>query len=88
VIVNGGEYNGTGSGVWTTKGALYDPPSNSWVSVAPPSGWTTIGDAQSVVLPNGTYVLANCCNTDAASLDLATMTWTPTGTGKADSNDE
>ena len=87
LIVNGGEYNG-GGGVWTTKGALYDPPTNKWVSVAPPAGWTTIGDAQSVVLPDGTYMLANCCNTDEATLDLATMKWTATGAGKNDENDE
>ena len=87
LIINGGEYNG-GGGVWTTKGALYDPPSDTWVAVAPPSGWTTIGDAQSVVLPNGTYMLANCCNKDEATLDLATMKWTATGTGKNDINDE
>ena len=87
VIINGGEYNG-GGGVWTTLGALYDPPSNTWVSVAPPSGWSTIGDAQSVVLPNGTYMIANCCTTQEATLDLATMKWTPTGTGKNDINDE
>jgi hypothetical protein len=87
LIVNGGEYNG-GGGVWTTKGALYDPPSNSWVSVTPPAGWTTIGDAQSVVLSDGTYMLADCCNKNEATLDLATMKWTTTGTGKNDINDE
>jgi len=88
VIVNGGEYNGSSNGVWTTKGSLYDPIANSWTPVAPPSGWTTIGDAQSVVLPDGTYMLANCCTTNEALLDLKTMKWTPTGTGKADINDE
>jgi hypothetical protein len=88
VIFNGGEYNGSGNGVWTTKGALYDPPTNTWTSVAPPKGWSTIGDAQSVVLPDGTYMLANCCTTQEATLDLKTMTWTATGTGKADINDE
>jgi hypothetical protein len=87
LIVNGGEYNG-GGGVWTNKGALYDPPTNKWVSVAPPTGWTTIGDAQSTILPDGTYMLANCCNKDEATLDLATMKWTATGTGKNDINDE
>ncbi len=88
VIINGGEYNGSGKGVWTTKGAIYDPLANSWTAVAPPAGWTTIGDAQSVVLPDGTYMLANCCTKDEATLDLATMTWTKTGTGKNDINDE
>jgi hypothetical protein len=88
VIVNGGEYNGTGTGVWTTKGSLYDPVANTWTPVTPPSGWSTIGDAQSVVLPDGTYMLANCCTTDEVTLNLSTMKWTPTGTGKADINDE
>ncbi len=88
VIVNGGEYNGSGNGVWTTKGALFDPVANTWVSVAPPKGWTTIGDAQSTVLPDGTYMLADCCTTKEATLDLKSMTWTATGTGKADINDE
>ena len=87
VIINGGEYNNN-KAVWGTQGALYDPPTNTWVAVAPPAGWTTIGDAQSIILPNGTYMLANCCSTQEVTLDLATMAWTPTGTGKADSNDE
>ena len=35
-----------------------------------PSGWTDgIGDAQSVVLADGTFMLANCCNTKAALLN-------------------
>jgi hypothetical protein len=88
VIVNGGEYNGTGNGVWTTKGAIYDPVKNTWTAVTPPAGWTTIGDAQSTLLSNGTYMLANCCTTDEATLNLATLAWTATGTGKADINDE
>ncbi|MEJ0045546.1 MAG: hypothetical protein WDN04_04945 [Rhodospirillales bacterium] len=88
VIVNGGEYNGSSTGSWTTKGALYDPAANTWVNVAPPHGWTTIGDAQSTLLNDGTYMLANCCTTDAVTLNPATMTWTAVGTGKADINDE
>jgi hypothetical protein len=90
VIINGGEYNGDANctEVWTTKGALYDPPTNTWVPVKPPRGWLSIGDAQSAVLPNGTYMLADCCSTQQALLKLSTMTWVATGTGKADSNDE
>jgi hypothetical protein len=88
IIVEGGEYNGAAKGVWTTLGALYDPVSDSWTSVAPPAGWTTIGDAQSEVLPNGTFMLANCCTTQSALFNPSTLTWTPTGTGKADINDE
>jgi hypothetical protein len=89
VVVEGGEYNtgvngSCGSGAWTTKGAIYDPVANSWTSITPPSGWTTIGDAQAIVLTNGTYMQANCCTTQAALLNESTLTWSSTGTGKHD----
>src|SRR5581483_2923532 len=92
VMVEGGEYNASNGNnchaVWTNLGAIYDPKANKWTSVAPPSGWSTIGDAQSVVLPNGTYMQANCCNTQQALLDASNLTWTITGKGKFDVNDE
>lgn len=88
VIVEGGEYN-NGASAWTNLGAIYDPQKNAWTPVAPPAGWTTIGDAQSVVLPNGTYMQANCCSRQSALLNPTTLTWTVvTGTGKFDINDE
>ena len=87
LIVQGGEYNGGGI-VWTTKGALYDPVANSWTSVAPPSGWTTIGDAQSTLLGDGTYMLANSLGTDEVTLDINTMQYTTTGKDRNDPNDE
>jgi hypothetical protein len=89
VVVMGGEYN-NGSPVWTTKGAVYNPVSNAWTSISSPSGWTTVGDAQSIILPNGHMMMANCCTTDEAILTLTgtTATWTATGTGKFDWNDE
>lgn len=95
VMVNGGEYNGSsegncGGGVWTTKGALYDPVSDSWTNVSPPSGWTSIGDAQSVILADKTYMVANCCTSQAAIAGISgtTVTWTSTGSGKKDRYDE
>jgi len=54
----------------------------------PPIKAQTIGDAQSVVLANGTYMQADCCTTQSALLDPKTLTWTPTGAGKFDPNDE
>jgi len=89
VVIAGGEYN-NGSGVWTTKGALYNPLTNTWTSTTAPSGWTTIGDAESIMLPSGHMMLANCCTTAQALLTLTgtTTTWTITGTGKSDENDE
>ncbi|MEO8926094.1 MAG: hypothetical protein ABI306_02925 [Caulobacteraceae bacterium] len=94
LIVNGGEYNGAScSPAFTKLGALYDPVANSWTSVPAPSGWGQIGDAASVVLPNGDYMLQTVQGKlqaigVVAPLPATSVTWTPTGTGKADSNDE
>jgi len=80
VLVEGGEYN-QGNADWTNKGALYDPAANTWTSVSPPSGWTSIGDAESIILPNGSYMLANCCDSGpaeqaSASISGTNVTWT------------
>src|SRR5437588_870351 len=87
VVVEGGEYNFCVP-VWTNKGAIYDPVANSWTPVSPPSGWSTIGDAQSTVLADGTFMLANCCSTQTALFNPTHLTWSETGAGKADINDE
>ena len=100
LIIEGGEYllsvdQTQFNPVWTPKGAIYDPVANIWTNVPPPPFFTgfgpfpqTIGDAQSAVLANGTYLQANCCTTQAALLDPKTLTWTPTGAGKFDIHDE
>jgi hypothetical protein len=91
VIVEGGEYNcatGSCNAVWTNQGAIYDPVKNQWIPVKPPTGWTTIGDAQSVILPNGTYMQANCCTKQQAVFNPANLTWRSVGAGKFDINDE
>jgi hypothetical protein len=87
VIVEGGEYQAFNP-AWTTQGAIYDPTKDQWTPVAPPTGWQTIGDASTVVLADGRFLLSNCCTEDAAILDPKTLTWTPFGTNKADINDE
>src|SRR5437016_5537574 len=88
MIVNGGEYDNC-NGVWSTKGGLYDPAGNSWTSVSPPSGWSTIGDAQSVMLPDGSYMLADCCAAKQAiaSINGTNVTWTA-GTSYGDNDEE
>jgi len=89
VVIFGGEYN-NGSQVWTTQGAVYNPGNNTWTSLASPPGWTTVGDAQSIILPSGKMMLANCCTTQQSILTLTgtNASWGPTGTGKFDWNDE
>ncbi len=88
VIINGGEYNGSGTQVETNLGARFDPVKNAWTPVPPPTGWSNIGDAQSTLLNDGTYMLANALTSQEALLNLKTMAWSATGSGKADANSE
>jgi hypothetical protein len=87
LIVNGGEYNFCHSAE-TTLGAIYDPVADAWTAVSPPSGWGQIGDGQSVVLNNGTYMIGNCCTSVQALYNEGSSTWTQVGTGKNDTNSE
>jgi hypothetical protein len=102
LIIEGGEYNCSVdlvNAVWSAQGAIYDPLTDVWTPMAPPPFFSvieitpevfgqTIGDAESVVLANGTYMQADCCTKQAALLDARTLTWTETGTGKFDTNNE
>jgi len=94
VIIEGGEYNFptcSANEIWTNLGAIYDPNADAWTSVAPPSGpgWTNtfgcgtsanggIGDAASIVLPSGTFLLSSCCASPPldATLNETTLAWT------------
>ncbi len=98
VIINGGEYN-FGNAIWTNRGAIYDPTINLWRSKAPPAGWTNIGDASTVVLPDGTYMLANGYAGDltpkqqallqnSCSGSICSSIWVVVGAGKFDANSE
>jgi hypothetical protein len=88
-IIEGGEYNNNcQGGCWTNLGAIYDPVKNKWTPVNPPAGWSTVGDAQSTLLPKGTYMQANCCTKQDALFNPKTLTWTATGAGKFDVSDE
>ena len=85
-IVMGGEYQDFVP-TWTNLGAIYDPVADSWTAVNAPTGWGysngdgVIGDSESVVLADGTWMLAGCCNypDQEALLDASTLTWTFTG---------
>src|ERR1700722_14027653 len=89
LVIQGGEYNGGNTEVWTNLGAIYDPVKNKWTPLAAPSGWSQIGDAQSVILNDGTFMLADPFDEADAQLDATTLAYTVLpGTGKADRNDE
>ena len=88
VVIEGGEYN-SGHQVWTTMGAIgtISGSSLTWTSNSPPKGWTTLGDAESVLLADGTYMQANCC-TPQNALFSGPNSWTATGSVNQSSNDE
>ncbi|HTW87565.1 MAG TPA: choice-of-anchor D domain-containing protein [Candidatus Binataceae bacterium] len=102
LVVIGGEYNydydyasSDGStAVWTDQGAIYDPVANRWTCITAPSGWTQIGDAQSVVLPNGMFMVADPFNNEVATLNAGTnpptfnSPFTPPGKSADPLNDE
>jgi len=87
VIFEGGEYN-FGSQSETNLGAIYDPVANKWTAVTPPAGWNSIGDGASIVLANGVYMQGDALSSRQALLNATNLTWTTTGTGKADANSE
>ena len=104
LLVDGGEYNGSNTEVWTTLGAIYNPITNTWASVSPPTGWLNTGDAQSEMLPTasgsvwttGRFIMAHPFSdgsSGSTGMDDALYntngTWTKIpGTGKLDRNDE
>jgi hypothetical protein len=94
VVVNGGEYNFSNSPSWTNRGAIYDPLLGLWRSLHPPGGWANIGDAQTVVLNDGTYMLADALTNQQALLQsscsgaICANLWVVVGSGKSDGNDE
>jgi hypothetical protein len=84
LVISGGEYNETFSCCqFTNQSAIYDPLKDKWTMIKPPAGWSNIGDAPSIVLPDGRFVVGYKFRTKMAALDPATLTWSPlTSTGK------
>ncbi len=89
VVLEGGEYDGSGNFVLSNQGAVYDPQANAWTNLAPPADWPYIGDAPSIVLASGQFLIGNKLDTRMALLDPATLTWSAVSqTGKNDANAE
>jgi uncharacterized repeat protein (TIGR01451 family) len=89
-VVVGGEYS-NGSFVLSNAGTIYDPKSNTWTSLTPPSGWPYIGDVPGSVLANGQFLIGNKLDTRLALLNPATLTWTlinPIGKSNGSSAEE
>jgi Kelch motif len=86
VLVEGGEYNDLNQDE-TNKGAIYDPTTNTWTNVVPPTGWSTIGDSPAIVLPDGTFMMGQGGEPSEkqVTFDATTLAWTAVNnSGKAD----
>ena len=76
LVISGGEYNeGFNCCQFTNQSAIYDPLTNEWTMIKPPKGWSNIGDAPSIVLADGTFVIGYKFATKMAALDATTLTW-------------
>lgn len=95
LAIEGGEFLDR-VGAETNLGAIYDPLANTWTNVLAPDTGTweqgRIGDAPSVVLANGRWMVGASgwtTNDDDAILDPTTLTWTTTGAvGRISGNGE
>ncbi len=91
VLFVGGEYNQNQyvlpfapSGL-TNMSAVYDPVTDRWTMIAPPSGVAYIGDSPSVVLPDGSFMFGTKLARAMWRLDPVNLTWSSIpATGKAD----
>ncbi len=75
VLVAGGEYSTGGSE--TNKCELFDPVTNTWSQVTPPSGWSNIGDAPAATLPDGRMIVGDIFGSRTALYDPATNSFSP-----------
>jgi hypothetical protein len=87
VLIEGGEYNFLNQDE-TNLGAIYDPTTNKWKNVNPPSSWSEIGDSPAIVLPNGTFMIGQNFSTQMATFNEKTLKWTAVGQGKKDAFSE
>jgi uncharacterized repeat protein (TIGR01451 family) len=88
VVVIGGEYNNN-LPEDTNLGAIYNPTSDIWTPLSAPTGWTSVGDANNVVLPSGEFLLGHYNSKQLSKLDPLTLTWTNlNSTNKADNDAE
>jgi hypothetical protein len=89
LVAVGGEYNGGGCpGADTNLADIYNPTTNTWSALTPPP-LANVGDGQSIVLPNGTFLVGHLFSTAIAALNPSTLSWSLPGVaGKADHNSE
>jgi len=88
LLICGGEYEGTGGAVESNKCEIYDPVSDTWSDITPPTGWTRIGDAACTLLPDGRFLLGNLDDSRTAIFDPSTDSFSAGPTKRDDSSEE
>jgi hypothetical protein len=88
VFVAGGEYESNRPDIDLLAAELYDPPTNAWIVLPTPSGWTNIGDAPCCVLPDGRLLLGSIKDRQAAIFDPVLKTWIATAPKDDPSSEE
>jgi hypothetical protein len=81
----GGEQSGAGGD--TNKGEIYDPVADKWTPIQTPP-WSQVGDAATMVLPDGRIMIGALLSGDCLIYDPSTDNWTATGAQSGRTNEE
>src|SRR5205823_1534938 len=72
----------------TNNCQIYDPVANTWTTIAPPPGWSQIGDASCCVLPDGRLMIGALSSTACTIYNPLTDSWSAAGNKAVKSNEE
>ncbi len=72
VLIAGGEYSNTGGG---SAAEIYNPVTDTWKAIGPPTGWGYIGDAPSTLLADKRFFIGNIQDNRTALWDPVTKAW-------------
>src|SRR5450756_1959030 len=87
VFICGGEQNGDiPSADDSNKGETYDPVHDSWTPIQTPP-WQQLGDAASIVLPDGKIIVGDINSGDCLIYDPTANSWSPTGSQTGRTNE-
>ena len=76
IVIVGGEYMNCGGSSETNLGAIYDPIANVWTLINPPAGCNNLGDINSIILPDGTFMVQDFFDSIGFALNVTSLTWT------------
>jgi hypothetical protein len=87
VFICGGEQNGDiPAAEDSNKGEIYDPERDYWTPIQTPP-WNQVGDAASIVLPNGQIIVGDINSGACIIYDPTANSWTATGSQSGKTNE-